>query len=87
MRSGEHAYHIVQFFAVTACSSASLLIVFRTYVSHVLLPFSSSLKHYPVTARVAIWNRNKIISTIAVAVWLANVSFLIYSKSVPLMPR
>jgi hypothetical protein len=38
-----------------------------------------------VAARIACWNKNKIISMIAGGVWLANVSVLIYSKSVLLM--
>jgi hypothetical protein len=38
-----------------------------------------------VAVRIAIWNRNRIIVTIAVGVWLANLSFLIHSKSVLLM--
>jgi len=45
-------------FAVTACASASLLIVMRT---------------------IAIWERNRIVSIVAVGAWLTNVSFLIYN--------
>jgi hypothetical protein len=37
--AGEHVHRFVQVFAVTACASASLLIVFRTYVFHVLRLF------------------------------------------------
>jgi hypothetical protein len=42
MNSGEHTHRFVQVFAVTACASASLLIVFRTYVFHVLRLFSGA---------------------------------------------
>ena len=33
------------------------------------------------TARIAIWDRNKIVFIIAMGVWLVNLSFLIHSKS------
>jgi hypothetical protein len=34
------------------------------------------------TARIAIWDRNKIVFAIATGAWLANISSLIHSKSV-----
>jgi hypothetical protein len=40
MRLGELVHDLVQVFAATACASSSLLIVFRTYVIHVLLSSS-----------------------------------------------
>ncbi len=36
-------------------------------------------------ARIAIWNRDKIIFTIVMGIWLANLGFLIHSKSILLL--
>jgi len=42
---------------------------------------STSLKQDAYcAARVAIWNRNKIILVIVMGAWLTNVGFLIHSK-------
>jgi hypothetical protein len=38
-----------------------------------------------ITARIAIWDRNKIVFVIATGAWLANLAFLIHSKSDLLM--
>src|SRR6266850_4801299 len=35
-------------------------------------------------ARIAIWDRNKIVVMVAMGIWLTNLSFLIYSKSLHL---
>ncbi len=36
-------------------------------------------------ARIAIWNRDKIVIMIAMGVWSGNIAFLIHSKSVLLI--
>jgi hypothetical protein len=35
-------------------------------------------------ARVALWNKNKIVVLVATGMWLASLSFLIYGKSLML---
>jgi hypothetical protein len=69
-----------QIFAYIAVACSSLLILFRTYVSYALR-LSSSSTTLIFGARVAIWDRNKIIVTIAMIAWLANVAFLIRGES------
>ena len=55
-------------------------------ISHVRLPCVAVIFPALMAAvRIAIWNRNRFIVTITVVVWLANLSFLIFSKSVLLM--
>ena len=77
---GGCAHDVVQVFVYIAFASASLLIVFRTYVFHT--PRSSCRsKALMVAARIAIWNRNRIVVMISVGVWLTNVAFMIHSKS------
>jgi hypothetical protein len=36
-------------------------------------------------ARIAIWNKNRIVFMITMGIWYTNVGFLIYSKSVLLI--
>ena len=37
-------------------------------------------------ASIAIWNRNKVAVALAMIVWLINLGFHVYSKSLPLIP-
>jgi len=79
MYYGACVYHLVQLFSYTAVAGASMLLVLRTYVFHGL----RSDDNKPMgTSRIAIWNRDKIVSTIIVCIWWTNISFLIHSKSV-----
>ena len=80
MCSGGCAHDLVQVFAYIAFASASLLIVFRTYVFYTLWSSCRS-KALMISARIAIWDRNRIVLIISVGMWVANLGFLIHSKS------
>ena len=61
-----------------ALAASSLLIVLRMYV----LAMTDSLEQTPTVAiSIAIWNRDRIMMTIAASMWVTNVSFLIQGES------
>jgi hypothetical protein len=49
------------------------------YVSH-LLKLSSQSKALKKPGRIAIWNKNKIITGIAMAIWITDIGFQISGK-------
>jgi len=67
-----------QIFSYMALAASSLLIVLRMYV----LTMTDSLEQTPTVAiSIAIWNRDRIMMTIAASMWVTNVSFLIQGES------
>jgi hypothetical protein len=69
-------------------ASASLLIVFRMYVSfHSSKPGASFPNQALIEPfSIAIWNKHKFAVTVAVITWVTNVSFIIQGKSLPFYP-
>ena len=68
-------------------SAASLLIIFRMYVSF----RSSNPPFFPNEAlteasSIAIWDRNKFVVTIATIVWVASLVAIIQGKLFPFLP-
>jgi len=59
------------------------LVVDRFTRVRLLLRTGDPLKVKALTAvaRIAVWNRNKIVSAISLAIWATNVGFLIHGKS------
>ena len=67
--------------------AASLLIVFRTYV-FTTVPSNKIFWNQALinVASIAIWNRNKVATALAMSVWGASVGFHLHSKSLPFVP-
>ena len=67
-------------FAYMSLAAASLLIVLRMCVLH-FVSYDLSPKFVVMAlSSIAIWKRNKLMSALASAVWVTNVSFLVRGK-------
>jgi len=66
----------LQLFTYIAFAAASLLIVFRVYVPNVD-DQPPEARHLRKLDRIAIWNEEKIVVSIAMGVWLVNLSLLL----------
>ena len=75
-----------QIFAYTAFTAASFLVVLRMYVCFHTSEAAdiSPEQQLMAAASVAIWNKNKVISGIAIGLWLNNTAFCILCKFLPL---
>jgi hypothetical protein len=69
-----------QIFGYGALAAATLLIILRMYVPHPSRPSPRS-KVLMELVSIAIWNRNKIVIGIVVAVWGTSISFFLESES------
>ena len=67
------------FFCLSS-TSASLLIVLRTYVSSTI-PHSDNFQALIDTASIAIWNGNKVVVALTIIVWGICIGFHVQSKS------
>ena len=75
-------YLITKAFALLTLSASSLLIVLRMYV----LSGTSTFRDQPLieVASIAIWNRNKVVMTLAIIIW--GINAVVYVQCRLLLP-